>query len=104
MRSPRAIALMRMLVSESLRDRSFAHQTYADLHLPVIRELAALFTAMHAEGRADIPDPDAAAELFDTLITGNAMLNAMAGIDDGTLDDAAVQWRLDLFFAQFAIR
>lgn len=104
MRSPRAIALMRMLVSEGLCDRAFAHQTYADLHLPIIRDLAALFEAWHSEGIAEIDDPLAAAEVFFSLVTGNSVLSALAGVEDDSLEDAKVDWRLELFFTHFKIR
>lgn len=39
LRSPRSVALIRMLVSECLRDRDFAIQIYRDLHLPAIGRL-----------------------------------------------------------------
>lgn len=103
-RSPRAIALMRMLVSESLRDRDFALQTYRNLHLPAIRELADLFTRWTADGDATVDDPEGAAHLFFSIISGDSMLGILAGVEDGVLDGAQIVWRLQPFFAHFGIR
>lgn len=103
LRSPRAVALMRMLVSESLRDRDFALQTYRDLHVPAIAELAGLFAEWTAKGEAAIDDPEAAAHLFFSIISGDSMLSTLAGVEDGVLDEAQIRWRLQPFFAHFGI-
>lgn len=102
-RSPRAVALMRMLVSECLRDRDFALQTYRDLHMPTIRELSDLFADWTAAGEARIDDPEAAAHLFASIISGDTILNTLAGIDDGTLDEAQILWRIQPFLSHFRI-
>lgn len=104
MESPRTIALMRMLVSESLRDREFALQIYRDFRLPAIRELTDLFSGWHEAGKAEIDDPEAAAKLFLNIIAGDTMLNTLAGIDDELLDTRQVDWRLQLFISHFQIR
>lgn len=104
MRSPRAVALMRMLASESLRDRDFARQTYHDLHLPALRELSDVFAEWTAAGAAAIDDPEATAELFFSLISGDSVLSILMGTEEGLLDDAGVAWRLQLFFDHFQIR
>ena len=101
--SPRVVALMRMLVSESLRDRDFAIQTYRDLHLPFIAELADLFAAWAAAGTARIDDPEAAAHLFASTISGDMMLSRLFGIEDGILDEAQIRWRLQPFLDHFGI-
>ena len=72
--SPRTVALLRMLVSEGLRDREFALQTYRDLHLPFIAEVSGLLGEWAAAGQAEIDDPDAAAHLFLSTISGDMML------------------------------
>lgn len=102
-RSPRAVALMRMLVSECLRDRDFALQTYRDLHMPTIRELSDLFADWTAAGEATIDDPEAAAHLFASIISGDTILNTLAGIEDGTLDEAQILWRIQPFLSHFRI-
>lgn len=102
--SPRAIALMRMLVSECLRDRDFAVQTYRDLHLPFIAELSDLFAGWAAAGEAAIDDPEGAAHLFLSTISGDMMLNRLFGVEDGILDERQIRWRLEPFLAHFKIR
>lgn len=103
MESPRAVALMRMLLSESLRDREFALQIYRDLHLPALDELTELFTRWAATGEAAIDDPVAVARLFLDITIGDAMLNTLAGIEDEWLDRAQIDWRLQPFLSHFKI-
>lgn len=101
--SPRSVALMRMLVSECLRDRDFAVQTYRDLHLPFIAELSDLFANWTAAGQARIVDPEATAHLFLSTISGDMLLSRLFGVEDGILDEAQIRWRLQPFFRQFGI-
>jgi hypothetical protein len=101
---PRAIALMRMLMSESLRDREFALQIYRDLHLPAIAELTELLAGWATAGRAEIDDPEAAAKLFLDIIVGDSMLNTLAGVEDEWLDQKQIDWRLQPFISHFKIR
>lgn len=103
MRSPRTVALTRMLVSEGLRDRGFAMQIYNDLHLPALRELSDLFAAWTASGVAQIPYPEAAARLFLAIVSGDSMIAILAGVSDGLADEAEIEWRLQPFLAHFAI-
>ncbi|MGN6692113.1 MAG: TetR/AcrR family transcriptional regulator [Sphingopyxis sp.] len=102
-RSPRSIALIRMLVSECLRDRDFALQTYRDLHMPAIDELSALFADWTAAGEAEIDDPEAAAHLFMSILAGDSLLSALSGVEDGILDEAQVRWRIQPFITHFKI-
>lgn len=104
MESPHAVALMRMLISESLRDREFAMQIYLDLHVPALEELTELFAEWAATGRADMDRPKAAARLFFDIVVGDSMLNALAGIEDEWLDNEEIDWRLKPFFSHFNIR
>lgn len=101
--SPRALALMRMLVSECLRDRDFAIQTYRDLHRPFIAELSGLFAAWTAAGDARIDDPEATAHLFLSTISGDMMLGRLFGVEDSLLDEAQIHWRLQPFISHFGI-
>ena len=103
MRSPRAVALMRMLISESLRDRDFALQIYRDLHIPAIDELATMFAEWAAAGEAEIDDPEAAAKLLLSIIMGDSMLHALAGLEDEWLDNDQIDWRLQPFLSHFKI-
>lgn len=92
-----------MLVSEGLRDRDFALQTYRDLHLPFIAEVSALFAEWAATGKAAIDDPEAAAHLFQSTISGDMMLSRLFGVEDAMLDEAQIRWRLQPFFSHFRI-
>jgi len=104
MESPRAVALMRMLISESLRDREFALQIYRDLQVPALDELIALFTEWAATGRAEIDDAKAAARLFFDIVVGDSMLNTLMGVEEEWLDRDQIDWRLQPFVAYFKIR
>lgn len=101
--SPSTVALLRMLVSEGLRDRDFALQTYRDLHLPFIAELTELFAGWGAAGEADIDDPEATAHLFLSIVSGDTMLNRLLGVEDGIPDETQIRWRLQPFFHHFQI-
>lgn len=103
MESPRAVALMRMLISEGLRDREFALQMYRDFHLPAISELSELFARWAATGEAAIDDPEAAAKLFLDTIIGDSMMNTLAGVEDEWLDSGQIDWRLQPFLSYFKI-
>src|SRR3546814_9830360 len=81
MESAHALALMRMLISESLRDHEFAMQIYLDLHVPALEELIALFAEWAATGKAEIDRPDAATRLFFDIVVGDSMLNTLMGIE-----------------------
>lgn len=104
MESPRAVALMRMLISESLRDREFALQIYRDLHVPALDELIELFAEWAATGRAEIDDPKAAARLFFDIVVGDSMLNTLMGVEEEWLDRDQIDWRLQPFLSHFKIR
>lgn len=103
MNSPRSIALMKMVFSESLRDGDFAAQTYRDLHLPVLEELTALFTEWTAAGGANIDAPDAAARYFLSLTAGDTVLGKLFGVEEGNMAMEEVDWRIDKFLDQFEI-
>ena len=101
--SPRAVALMKMLVSECLRDRDFALQTYNDMLLPMIALLADQFRAWRDDGGMQVDDPEEAAHLFLSTIFGDSMLSKLAGLDDAVLNEAQIRWRLKPFFAYFQV-
>ncbi len=100
--SPRSVALVRMLVSESLRDRDFAIQIYRDIHLPFVAHLSDVFANWGASGAARIDDPDAAAHLFLSIISGDT-LRRILGFDAGVMDETEIRWRMKPFFKYFSI-
>jgi AcrR family transcriptional regulator len=85
--SPHTIALIRMLVSEGLRDRTFALQVYRDMHVPAIQLLSDMFAEWTAAGKARIDDPKAAAEMFLSLIAGDSILSTLTGVEEGMLSE-----------------
>lgn len=101
--SPRAIALKRMAITEAIRDPSFARGIYEEIHLPSVRELAAIFERLNREGHAVIDDPMAAADLFFAIIMSDAQLQIMTAGEKASLDTAAIDWRLALFISHFRI-
>lgn len=101
--SPRTTALMRMLVSESLSDRSFAIRMYHEVRRPFIDELSSLFAAWAAAGNALIEDPEATAQLFISIISGDTVLGRLFGVDEEFLDEEEILWRLQPFFGHFEI-
>ena len=102
-RTPRAAALVRMLVSECLRDRTFAADIYRDLHLPFIAGLASLFVAWSQEGAARIDDPEATARLFAATISGDMILSRLSGLEEAVPDEDEVIWRLRPIISYFGI-
>ncbi len=103
MSSPRSIALMKMVFSESLRDEDFAAQTYRDLHLPVLDELAVLFAQWNELGGARIDDPEAAARYFMSLTAGDTVLGKLFGVNEASLAEQEIDWRVEKFVQQFGI-
>jgi hypothetical protein len=71
--------------------------------MPAIRELSDLFADWAAAGEAEIDDPEAAAQLFVSTVSGDSMLSTLAGVEDGMLDEDQVRWRLRPFLSHFRI-
>lgn len=103
MSSPRVVALIRMAVTEAMRDPVFAASLHHDLHVPAIEELTDLFQAWNSEGKAKIDDPAAAAELFSLIVGGDSLLRALTGFGSARDHATELDWRLDYFFDRFAI-
>lgn len=102
-RAPRAAALVRMLVSECLRDRVFAAGVYRDLHLPFIAGLTSLFVAWSQEGTARVDDPEATARLFAATISGDMILSRLSGLEEAVPEEDEIIWRLRPFVSYFCI-
>ena len=101
--SPRAIALKRIVITEALRDPAFARALYEDIHLPSVRELAAIFGQLHDSGRASIDDPVAAARLFFAIVMSDAQMQVLSQGGEALVDAAALDWRLAPFLSYFQI-
>jgi TetR/AcrR family transcriptional regulator, mexJK operon transcriptional repressor len=99
--APRAIALKRMAITEAIRDPDFARGIYEGIHLPSVRELAAIFERLNRESKAVIDDPMAASDLFFAIIMSDAQLQIMTAGESACLDEAAIDWRLAPFLSYF---
>lgn len=102
--SPRAIAMMRIVIAEALRDPEFARDFHRDVHLSFVGELAECFRAWNAEGKAEIDDPEAAAELYLASVLCDAQLKAMIRTDAAPPGEAQIEWRLAPFITYFKVR
>lgn len=104
---PRSVAMMRIMIGESLRDPQFACDLHRDFHLVHVNMLAEAFRRWTREGRAVIDDADAAAELYFATVMCDAQLNAMIGVKSQCATGephALVDWRLEPFIAHFLKR
>lgn len=102
---PRSIAMMRIMIQESLRDPQFARDFHRDLHGVKVRELADIFQAWTDEGKAVFDDPCAAAELYFAIVKCDAPINAMIGSEQACgMDPALIDWRLAPFISHFKIK
>ncbi len=104
MMMPHVIALMRVIIVESMRDPDFSRAFHRDFHVPVVQEMAEIFARWTREGRADIDRPEAAAELFWATIISDAQLRAMTAIAPPPLIEAGLDWRLAPFLGHFRFR
>jgi len=104
MMTPRTIALMRVVIVETMRDPEFASAFHRDIHEPVVQQMAEVFARWTREGRAQIDRPAAAAELFLATIISDAQLRAMAAIAPPPLVEAGLDWRLAPFLSHFGFR
>lgn len=101
--SPRAVAYMRVVIAESLRDPEFAREFHRDVHLSFVQQIASAFSDWAQNGRAKIDDPYAAAEFFLATVLCDAQLKAMIGILPGSDERAGIDWRLACFMRHFEI-
>lgn len=103
---PRQVAMLRIVISESINDPEFARGFYRDLHLSRVEHMAELFSDWNAAGRARFDDPEAAAELYVDMVIGDAELEALIGDamrrQGASLVDR-VNWRLGIFIDHFKV-
>lgn len=103
---PRATAILRIVISESLNDPEFAREFYREVHLKRVADAAKLFALWNEDGRAEFDDPEAAAELYIAMVMGDAELKAMLG-EEKNIDieklRQRVSWRIGIFISHFKI-
>lgn len=104
---PRATAILRIVISESVNDPEFARSFYREVHMERVAQTARFFSEWNADGRAEFDDPEAAAELYIAMVMGDAELRAMLGdgecIDIETLRKR-LSWRLNVFIGHFKVK
>ncbi|WP_342449819.1 TetR/AcrR family transcriptional regulator C-terminal domain-containing protein [Sphingomonas jejuensis] len=105
--APSAVAMMRIMIAESLRDPVFARQFYCRGRDEVTAEVAALFQRWAYSGRAAIDDAGEAAALFMATTLSDTQINAMVpaeGRPCREAEHARLIWRVEHFCKGFGIR
>lgn len=101
------VGLMRIAISEGLRDPSFAQGVYEEVHLPFIERIEALFSRWHAEGRAMIPNAYMAAKFFVGAVLYPTQTRALCGdlaLVSPEQRDRAARAAAELFVRGYAIK
>lgn len=104
--APDTTGLMRVMMAEGLRSPDFAATFYETVHLPSLRQLANLFETWTARGRADIPDPMLASQLFLGLLLHSGQMHAFfgrPGAPPRPRPDAGIDQAVRLFVAGYRI-
>lgn len=100
----RIIALNRIVITEAMRDPSFARDIYHDFHLAAVDELAQTFRKWTDNGCAQIDDPHAAADLFFAMTVDDNQMRIMCMTDEVFLSDDELDWRLAPFLTHFKVK
>lgn len=101
--SPRTIAFARVVIDTSLRNPDFGRAFYSDIHVILVEWLANMFREWTAAGKANIHDPDAAADLFLAMVMCDAPIKAMLGQPSEPTDHSTIDWRLAPFITHFHV-
>lgn len=104
---PDAIGLMRVVMGESLRNPEFARGVYAIAHVPFVNLLAGLFEVWNQAGKATMPAPQLAAEMFLGLILHSAQLSSMFAESFGQCDaerEERIREGTRLFLIGYSVR
>lgn len=104
---PDAIALMQVVMGESLRNPEFARAVYTLAHVPFVDLLAHTFEGWNRAGKATMPAPRLAAEMFLGLVLHGTQLSAMfagpCGVSEAEREDR-IREATRLFLAGYAVR
>ena len=99
----RSIALMRVVIAESLSDPAFGREFYRDVNSKLIDRLSAMFRQWDTAGEAKVDDPGATAELYLAMVMCDAPIKAMLGVDPEGPNCGRIEWRLEPFLRHFEI-
>lgn len=101
--APRTVAVMRVVIAQSLSDAEFGRAFHRDVHLRLVEGLAATFRDWTREGKAAIADPEPAAELYLASAMCDAPIRAMMGMPPEPTDEQVLRARLKPFLDHFRI-
>ena len=100
---PRMLALMRLVIGQSLADPAFGNQFNDDLEWRFSKLLEETFARWTAEGKARIDAPREAADLYFAMVMCNVAFHAMFGIAPPPTDVDAIERRLAPFISHYGI-
>jgi AcrR family transcriptional regulator len=101
--NPRSIALLRIVIGESLSHPEFGREFHEDMHSDAVQQLATCFREWTAQGKAAIDDPDAAVQLFFAMVMCDAPIKTMLGAVPQCASCGQMEWRLEPFLNHFRI-
>lgn len=102
--NPRKIAVMRLVIMESLTDPDFGEAFENDMQMKYISHIATLFENWTARGLAQIDRPQQAAELYLAVLLCNLPIRFMLGRPAEKLSRADTIWRLSGFLDRFGMK
>ena len=102
--NPRKIAVMRLVITESLTDPDFGEAFDNDMQMKYVAHIATLFENWNARGLAQIDRPQQAAELYLAVLLCNLPIRFMLGrlVEKPSREDTI--WRLSGFLDRFGMK
>ena len=101
--APRSVSFMRVVVGHSLNDPEFGQAFHRDVRVSLVERLATSFRAWTEQGKAAIPDPTLAAELYLASVMCDAPLKAMMGAAPEAAGEETLAARLQPFLDHYRI-
>lgn len=102
--TPRKIAFMRLVITESLTDPDFGEAFDNDMQMKYIARIASLFENWTARGLAQIDRPQQAAELYLAMLLCNLPIRFMLGRPAEKPSREDTIWRLAGFLDRFGMK
>lgn len=102
--NPRKIAVMRLVITESLTDPDFGEAFDNDMQMKYVAHIATLFENWTARGLAQVDRPQQAADLYLAILLGNLPIRFMLGrlVEKPSREDTI--WRLSGFLDRFGMK
>lgn len=100
---PRSIALLRVVIGETLTHPDFGKEFFEDMNSGPAAQLAECFHEWTMSGKAEIDDPEAAAQLYFSMVMCDAPLKSMLCSPCSTPNCGPMAWRLAPFLEHFKI-